>query len=104
MRKPVKPDALPTHSFVRIQSVITFDRERDEWHDVLTVADDALGMAEHIADRTTSLGFVGIRERLASFGGSFTIASQPGQGTRVTIAIPAGRRAPKSENADRRKH
>jgi len=33
-------------------------------------------------------GLLGIRERVSSLGGSFSIQSSPGQGTRLTIEIP----------------
>jgi PAS domain S-box-containing protein len=67
---------------------VTF--ERDNSRHVLTVADDGRGMPEDAANQPTSLGFVGIRERLAPFGGSLEIASAPGQGARVTIVVPVG--------------
>jgi len=77
--------------------------ERDDSRYVLIVADDGKGMSEDAENQATSLGFVGIRERLASFGGALTVASAPGQGTQVTIAIPVDRRAPGSERTDRRR-
>ncbi len=55
---------------------------------VLTVADDGCGMDEAVADRGSSLGFMGIRERLAPFGGTLAVAGMPGKGTRVTVTMP----------------
>ena len=81
---------------------VTFERDNSRY--LLTVADDGCGMAEEVANRATSLGFTGIRERLGPFGGSLTVDAAPGQGTRVTIAIPVDRRAPGSEHTDRRQH
>jgi signal transduction histidine kinase len=41
------------------------------------------------ARRTGGLGLIGIRERAARFGGTFRIESAPGQGTLVTVELPA---------------
>jgi signal transduction histidine kinase len=35
-------------------------------------------------------GLLGMRERIEALGGSFTIESQPGQGTAVLWRVPAG--------------
>jgi two-component system sensor histidine kinase UhpB len=80
---------------------VTFERDNSRY--VLTVADDGCGIAEEVANKATSLGFTGIRERLGPFGGSLTVAGVQGQGTRVTIAFPVDRRAPGREHSDRRK-
>ncbi|MCX5719401.1 MAG: ATP-binding protein [Nitrospirae bacterium] len=40
------------------------------------------------SDRTRGFGLFSIRERLDYLGGYFTIASEPGYGTRVTLGAP----------------
>ena len=56
----------------------------------LTVADQGPGMdnLSHL-ERDEHLGLVGMRERLESLGGTFTIESQRGQGTRIIAQIAA---------------
>jgi len=61
---------------------------RDESRYLLAVTDDGRGMTADEANSPVSLGFVGIRERLAPFGGAVSIVSAPGEGTTVSIAIP----------------
>jgi PAS domain S-box-containing protein len=51
-----------------------------------TISDDGIGF-----DPTTSqpgLGLLGIRERLAALGGTLSIATRPGRGTRLGMKIP----------------
>jgi len=58
----------------------------------LTVADDGRGF-----DPTTAgpgFGLVGMRERAEILGGNLTIRGLPGEGTEVTLVIPADRRMP----------
>jgi signal transduction histidine kinase len=38
------------------------------------------------------LGLIGIRERAAQLGGTVTIETAPGKGTRLTVELPARRR------------
>jgi two-component system, NarL family, sensor histidine kinase DegS len=42
------------------------------------------------AKKNKSLGLLGIRERLEMVGGSFDIASAPGEGTTIQVQIPLG--------------
>ena len=51
----------------------------------LTVQDDGQGFD---SERTRGLGLLGMRERVAQLHGSFDIDSSPGNGTRVTVALP----------------
>ena len=59
---------------------------------VAFIEDDGQGFdVEKLADREVperGVGLLGIRERVSSLGGSFSIQSGPGQGTRLTIEIP----------------
>lgn len=58
----------------------------------LEVEDNGKGFdAEHwreIAAAQQSAGIIGMRERIAELGGSFSIASSPGEGTTVRVQIP----------------
>ena len=55
----------------------------------LTVEDNGLGMVEEAAHR--GCGLSGIGERVKVLGGHFTIASQAGAGTRLSLTIPLNR-------------
>ena len=54
----------------------------------LYVSDNGRGLGETTTRDTPSLGLLGIRERLASFGGEFIIQGQTGHGTRAHVRIP----------------
>jgi two-component system, NarL family, sensor histidine kinase UhpB len=56
----------------------------------LTVADDGVGFLQSAAGR--GLGLTGIRERTRALGGSCSIVSAPGQGTRIEITVPGDRK------------
>jgi PAS domain S-box-containing protein len=55
---------------------------------VLTVTDDGRGITQHEIDNTTSLGLIGIRERLRPLGGQIAFEGSPGKGTTVRITVP----------------
>jgi two-component system, NarL family, sensor histidine kinase UhpB len=57
----------------------------------LTVSDDGRGMPEQLAEDT--IGIEGMRERALLAGGTLTIESRPGEGTRVTLRVPTGEAA-----------
>ena len=65
----------------------------DQGELVLAVADDGKGFDQ---SDDNSLGFLGMKERAQMAGGSVSIASSPGNGTTVTLRVPA-RIAPKSD-------
>ena len=52
--------------------------------------------------RTKRLGFLGMRERLEMVGGSLTVASAPGKGTRVLARVPFSNRPRRGGGAVRR--
>jgi len=54
------------------------------------VRDDGVGMKEAArrSSGTHGLGLVGMRERLVALSGTLAIASAPGRGTRLQVAIP----------------
>lgn len=56
----------------------------------LEVRDDGRGIAEKTVSEATSLGLLGMKERVFSFGGSVEIRGAPGDGTTVDVSIPLG--------------
>jgi PAS domain S-box-containing protein len=75
---------------------ITLDRGDDLLR--VEVADDGIGATPPRAPRTgrspEGFGLFSIRERLQHLGGSFTINSQPGKGTRAQLFVPLRHAAP----------
>ena len=66
--------------------------ERSERLDVLEVVDDGVGFEPAVlADRITEghVGLLSLGERAAGLGGTFTIDSSPGTGSRFRLALPA---------------
>lgn len=63
---------------------------------VLTVHDNGRGMDTTRVDEATSMGVLGMRERVRPFGGTVNFASEPGEGTLVHLRIPLESRAPPS--------
>ena len=63
--------------------------ERKENTIVITVADNGVGFAPGMLEKTDSVGIKNVRYRLETMtGGTLTIESEPGCGTTVTIQIP----------------
>ncbi|WP_295998294.1 sensor histidine kinase [Rugamonas sp.] len=59
----------------------------------LSVRDDGVGIAAPVLQaggRPGHWGLVGMRERSCAIGGALAVDSAPGQGTRVTLTVPAG--------------
>jgi signal transduction histidine kinase len=55
----------------------------------LSITDDGIGIDSAVATKPTSLGLLGIRERLHPFGGTCRIEAASGGGTTVDIFVPA---------------
>ena len=55
---------------------------------VAVVVDDGNGFDHRAIAGQGSLGFVGMKERAASTGGTVRVTGRPGQGTRVRLSIP----------------
>ena len=68
---------------------ITFNKQRADWLQ-MTIRDDGKGFDPHAPPDPSrkSFGLLSMRERVESLGGELTIDSQPGNGTRVIVAIP----------------
>jgi len=54
----------------------------------MTVADDGCGLAPQQIEAPSSLGVVGMRERLQPFGGILQYESAPGAGTTARVTMP----------------
>jgi ligand-binding sensor domain-containing protein/signal transduction histidine kinase len=56
----------------------------------LSVKDDGVGVASHDGNGADAghYGIVGMRERAGDIGARFQLASQPGQGTTVSVSLP----------------
>jgi signal transduction histidine kinase len=55
---------------------------------ILTIDDDGKGVEADVIDRPTSLGLIGMRERVLALGGKITISGETGRGTNVTVRAP----------------
>jgi signal transduction histidine kinase len=61
---------------------------------LVTIEDDGSGFDPAEVERlghAQGLGLIGMRERVQQFGGTFRLETAPGQGTRLTIEVPARR-------------
>jgi signal transduction histidine kinase len=56
----------------------------------LVIRDDGKGIAAGEVLRSTSLGFLGMRERTLALGGEFDVASAPLKGTTIKVTVPLG--------------
>ncbi len=59
----------------------------DGWFE-LTVADDGRGFDPSLPQTRHHYGLTTMRERARSLGGQFSLATSPGQGTRVVVRLP----------------
>ncbi len=64
--------------------------ERRDGRVVVMVEDDGKGFVPATAGGAECLGLIGMRERAEALGGTLTIESAPGEGTRIKVRIPLG--------------
>ena len=57
---------------------------------VLTVADNGIGINAGLLSRKSTLGFLGMHERARLAGGSLSVSSGSGRGTRIVVRLPLG--------------
>ena len=60
----------------------------DPGHVQLCVEDDGQGFAPSLQPHGRGFGLLGMQERVERWGGHLTLASQPGQGTRLMARVP----------------
>jgi signal transduction histidine kinase len=65
----------------------------------LLVEDEGRGFDPRVRDvtGTRGLGLIGMRERATQLGGRFSLDSEPGRGTRVSVDVPVSRPAAETE-------
>jgi signal transduction histidine kinase len=63
----------------------------------LKVEDNGRGIREQQLEGSTSLGLLGLRERVLAFGGSIDVKGQEGKGTAVQVSIPVPVHQPVSQ-------
>jgi len=54
----------------------------------LAVRDNGIGFDPAVVDRRSTLGLLGMRERVLVLGGQVAVTSTPGHGTEITVVIP----------------
>jgi two-component system sensor histidine kinase UhpB len=55
---------------------------------VLSIQDDGVGISSREIESSKSLGLIGLRERIRSLKGKFSISGSPGGGTAITVILP----------------
>lgn len=69
--------------------VATLEVRREDDRLKIRVEDEGVGFdVKEVQGRSDTVGLSGIRERAGLLGGTFTIDSAPGEGTRLTVTIP----------------
>ncbi len=74
---------------------VNLDLRSDQARLSLTIADDGTGFSADETPQGDHYGIVGMRERVESLGGHFTITSAPGKGTVVRVEVPWASAAPR---------
>ena len=69
-------------------SRINLELRQEDHVVVLAVQDNGRGISEKEIGQPTSLGLLGIKERVAPFKGKFSIKGKAGKGTLATVKIP----------------
>jgi signal transduction histidine kinase len=62
----------------------------------LSVSDDGVGGA----DPTRGTGLLGLKDRVEAIGGTLTVQSRPGQGTRLDVEVPVSTDIPARRGVD----
>jgi PAS domain S-box-containing protein len=70
---------------------------QDEKNTTMTVSDNGKGISRQQVSDPTSLGLIGIRERVSNIDGLFKLSSESGKGTTIFISIPT---SPKPSRED----
>ncbi len=75
----VRKHAAARQVWVRLQAIPTGIE--------LSIADDGQGFDPNLPRGRQKVGLAGMRERAQSLGGTFSLTTQPGQGTRLTVTL-----------------
>jgi len=67
-----------------IEVVINFSDKNIE----MKITDDGKGITNEEATGSSSLGILGMRERVTILGGKMEIKGEPGKGTSVFVSVP----------------
>lgn len=59
-----------------------------EWEVCMTVSDKGVGMAKRTGPHSCGYGMTTMRERAEALGGTLTVASRAGKGTKVSVRLP----------------
>lgn len=70
---------------------VTVELNREAGQIRLRVVDDGVGFDRRAGVSPTSVGLVGMRERIAVLGGQLRVRSAPGEGTEVAVTLPEPR-------------
>lgn len=70
---------------------LTVTLHKDASQFSMTVTDDGIGIDPVARKKIKAFGLIGIKERIHSLGGEFSIEGKPGKGTKLVIAIPLRR-------------
>jgi signal transduction histidine kinase len=65
----------------------------------MTIQDNGIGLQPGSRNRPGSFGLVGIEERVAILGGTFSVKSEPGTGTALQIKVAVTHNAPPPRQA-----
>ncbi|HYE25552.1 MAG TPA: GAF domain-containing sensor histidine kinase [Clostridia bacterium] len=68
---------------------VNIQMSREDGILTLTVEDDGVGISATASPSRRSFGLAGMRERVSTLGGTLKLSSRKGQGTRITVAVPA---------------
>jgi signal transduction histidine kinase len=71
---------------------VELDLMLDESSYRILISDDGVGIAPERLDGKRSHGLAGMRHRIESLGGSFTIGTNAPHGTRIEVVVPRARR------------
>ena len=85
-------EALTNVSRYAQASEVEIDLVADEQAVNVTITDNGRGMEPGAADKPTSFGLMGMRERIETLGGTLCIESAPGKGVRIEGTIPLSRK------------
>ena len=84
-------EALTNVSRYAQASKVEIDLVADEKVLHVSISDNGCGMEFGAAEKPTSFGLLGMRERVVTLGGTLSIESAPGKGTRIEATIPLPR-------------